>query len=91
MCVGPCVYQSMCASRFSQTRSGRTFGRRTFVLRSFERSIPLVLGGVTALWCHVTLTNLLIAEVTHSTKFAFSLFFNLEKTIQDIEITWINH
>jgi len=40
----------------SQTRCVSTIGRRAFDRGSVESSIPLPLGGVNALRCHVSLT-----------------------------------
>ena len=45
VCVCACVCVCVC-HEVSQTRCGRTLRRTAFVLGSFERSIPLVSGGV---------------------------------------------
>jgi len=60
VCV--CLYE--CVTRYQPDALGCTIGRRAVDLGALERQLPLVLGSVKRLWCHVTLTDLFSAEVT---------------------------
>ena len=86
-----CVCMCVC-HEVSQTRCGRTLRRTAFVLGSFERSIPLVSGGLKSFAVSRDLDLFIQRRSDPPTKNAFFhyVWSICEKTDRDIEMASID-